>query len=541
MVIEKPYLAAGKDYYIQLRMTELAMCKDIRYIYYCEELFVVKHKSKHSCASAIFYNLGSGVVTENCKFHYMYNATIPPVILDGGREVLLANFYGQRSLKCASQNGGLAKPIPEHTYAVVQREFLCDCQLDLKHVSVLCRLNACSGSKPQNLVMKFVVNLAFWEMLKKRHAKLSEKVQPKVDFVEQTFDVRLFNDDKNPLNTATDMLHMINKMDKDGKKRDKKKAESDDLSDEVEVKPLLPKFLANILVVVCSVLSTLATIVVILILVKYCKMSSILATLVIQSQLPPAAPAKLQLPGPVGIMAIACHTLIDGLQSTGMADNMPQNSLRGLHRAVDRCEQFMTLLNKIYNDTAQLPPMGMLMQVQEPSEIPEKTCGNQLFPWLSFLNIILVTIMLGHGLYRLCRPMTWYYGYEFKRCCSLYLFIYDGDNYTPIKVKTLRGHMNCYKIEDNRKDMILTLNKNWIFDTVSINWNGVRILEEDEPIPLPTSVPVLLKHKVKTRNILSQDYEIQYSIKQGTNWLNMTKHYRSARRGFVKRPVKVLK
>ena len=353
--------------------------------------------------------------------------------------------------------------------------------------------------------------------------------------MEQTFDVRLFDDDKNPLNTATDMLRMINKMDEDGKKHDKKKAESDDLSVEAEVKPLLQKFLANILIVVCSVLSTLATIVVILILVKYCKMSSILATLVIDSQLPSPVPATLQLPGPVGIMAIVCHTLIDGLRSTGMADDVLQNSLRGLSRAVDRCEKFMTLFTKIYNDTAQLRPMGMLMQVQEPSDIPEKNCGNQLFPWLSFLNIILATIMLGHGLYCLCRPLTWYYGYEFKRCCSLYLFEYDGDNYTPIKVKTLRGHMNCYKIEDNREDVILTLHKNWIFDTVSINWNGVRILEEDEPIPLPTSVPVLLKHKVKTRNILSQDYEIQYSIKQGTNWLNMTKHYRSARRGFVKK------
>ena len=167
VVIERPYIAMGKDYYIQLCMTELAMCKNIRYIYYYEELFVVKQKSKHSCASTTFYNLGPSVVTENCKFHYMYNTTVPPVILDGGKEVLLANFYGQRSLKCASQNGGLAKPIPAHTYAVVQREFLCDCQLDLEHTSVLCRLNACSGSKPQNLVMKFVVNLAFWEMLKK--------------------------------------------------------------------------------------------------------------------------------------------------------------------------------------------------------------------------------------------------------------------------------------------------------------------------------------------------------------------------------------
>ena len=54
VVIEKPYIAIGKHYYIQLRMTELVMCKNIRYIYYCEELFVVKHKSKHSCMSAIF-------------------------------------------------------------------------------------------------------------------------------------------------------------------------------------------------------------------------------------------------------------------------------------------------------------------------------------------------------------------------------------------------------------------------------------------------------------------------------------------------------
>ena len=43
--IHKPYIAAGDIYYIQLHMTELIMCTSIRYLYYCEELFVVKHKS----------------------------------------------------------------------------------------------------------------------------------------------------------------------------------------------------------------------------------------------------------------------------------------------------------------------------------------------------------------------------------------------------------------------------------------------------------------------------------------------------------------
>ena len=106
----------------------MLMCKSIGYVYYCEGLFVVKHKSKHSCASAIFYKLGPKQIIKNFGFDYMYNATVPPVILNGGRDVLLAKFYGPGSLKCLSINGGLAKPAPEHTYVVINREFLCDCQ-----------------------------------------------------------------------------------------------------------------------------------------------------------------------------------------------------------------------------------------------------------------------------------------------------------------------------------------------------------------------------------------------------------------------------
>ena len=44
--IQKSNVAAGMDYYILIRMTEMLVCKSIGYIYYCEELLVVKHKSK---------------------------------------------------------------------------------------------------------------------------------------------------------------------------------------------------------------------------------------------------------------------------------------------------------------------------------------------------------------------------------------------------------------------------------------------------------------------------------------------------------------
>ena len=64
----KLYLAINEDYYIQLRIQELSMCKQIRHTYYCEELFLIKHKTKHICESAIFYNLTADVVYSVCQF-----------------------------------------------------------------------------------------------------------------------------------------------------------------------------------------------------------------------------------------------------------------------------------------------------------------------------------------------------------------------------------------------------------------------------------------------------------------------------------------
>ena len=72
----KPYIAFNNDYYIQLHILVLCMCKQIWHSYYYEELFLVKHKSKHSCESAIYYNLSKEVINEYCSFKYFYNTTI---------------------------------------------------------------------------------------------------------------------------------------------------------------------------------------------------------------------------------------------------------------------------------------------------------------------------------------------------------------------------------------------------------------------------------------------------------------------------------
>ena len=63
--VDRPYIALNSETYITIRQKELRTCKRIGYEFYCEELFVVKHKSKYSSESAIYFDLKALKKTAN--------------------------------------------------------------------------------------------------------------------------------------------------------------------------------------------------------------------------------------------------------------------------------------------------------------------------------------------------------------------------------------------------------------------------------------------------------------------------------------------
>ena len=154
----KPYIAINKDYYIQLRIQELRMCKQIRHTYYCEELFLVKHKSKHICESAIFYKLSKEVVYSVCTFDYYYNTTVTPSVLDGGTHILLANMLSPKRLVC-SQDLHMAHPVSSYPYVLVNRSLLCNCHLESGLTYLLESVGSCSPKT--KFIMYFTINSAF--------------------------------------------------------------------------------------------------------------------------------------------------------------------------------------------------------------------------------------------------------------------------------------------------------------------------------------------------------------------------------------------
>ena len=451
--IEKPYIAVGTEYYIELRMTEMIMCRSIRFTYYCEELFVVKHKNAHGCSSAIFYDMGAKRVTEACEFKYMYNATVAPTILDGGKELLLANFHGPRSLKCDTKDGRLAKPMPEHTYAVVNREFLCDCQLDLEYASILKQISACGEKTHYDLTLRFTVNLAFWQMLKQYKPKLAKIVMPNMNRIEQTFPVKLFENVKGPLQIPTALTDIVKRLDDEGKK-----------SKQTETKntPIFSRYESNIMTIVSGGLASICAIVILIILVKQTRLQSLVSSLRLVSLIPPAKALYFtEMPKATNVPYF-------------LAKNVPNEKV---------------------------------------------VCSHPL------LTAVGSAIAIGGALYaayQVFRSLSWYRGYRNSRCCTMYFFLYHDDFYTPLKIKSLSGHIHMYKMENKLMPGQLTLQRNYLWDTVTIDWENVQILKHDEPVAMPVTVTVLLSHKIKTRNILNTEYEIQVTLKKGNDWINIT-------------------
>ena len=145
--VEKTYIALNEETYIILHVQELKMCKKIGYEYCCEELFVVKSKTKCSCASTIYFNLESDVIKANCEFLYYYNKTdIQPTILDGGFQIILANWPSYRKIMC-SHNNNIPINISGHPYILMNRSILCNCNVNVEINFLLESLAACKGSE----------------------------------------------------------------------------------------------------------------------------------------------------------------------------------------------------------------------------------------------------------------------------------------------------------------------------------------------------------------------------------------------------------
>ena len=104
--------------------------------------------------------MDTNIINENCNFRFYYNKTdIVPTVLDGGSEIILANWPNNKHIICATNND-ISVTIPSHTYVLVNRSVLCNCSIEADNHYLLELLAACNCTNSK-LTMYFMINTTF--------------------------------------------------------------------------------------------------------------------------------------------------------------------------------------------------------------------------------------------------------------------------------------------------------------------------------------------------------------------------------------------
>ena len=134
---------------------------------------------------------------------------------------------------------------------------------------------------------------------------------------------------------------------------------------------------------------------------------------------------------------------------------------------------------------------------------------------LTVLSMVIV-IFLHYRKSRLCK------GYRFLNAINIMLFISDIQNYVPIKLCKTAGSIHLFKIKGTLKSGDIKLNKNYLWDTLEINWNGVTVTFNGNKVELPKIVAIKIHDKIKIRRLMNrQPLNFHMMIRQGIAWFQL--------------------
>ena len=102
------------------------------------------------------------------------------------------------------------------------------------------------------------------------------------------------------------------------------------------------------------------------------------------------------------------------------------------------------------------------------------------------------------------------------------LFISDVQNYVPTKLSNTSGSIHLLKIKGTLKSGDIKLNRNYLWDTLEIDWNKVIITFNDNKIDFPKIVTNKLWDKIKVSRLMNREpLNLYVMIRQGITWYNL--------------------
>ena len=118
-------------------------------------------------------------------------------------------------------------------------------------------------------------------------------------------------------------------------------------------------------------------------------------------------------------------------------------------------------------------------------EINNYECGTLAYVGIILTILSMIIVIFQHyRKSRLCR------GYRFSNVMKIVLFISYVQNYIPIKLCKTSSSIHLFKIKGTLKSRDIKSNRNYLWDTLEINWNKITRTFNDNKIDLPKIVTI---------------------------------------------------
>ena len=128
---------------------------------------------------------------------------------------------------------------------------------------------------------------------------------------------------------------------------------------------------------------------------------------------------------------------------------------------------------------------------------------------------MMIVILLHYRKSKFCR------GYRFSNIVKIVFFISDVQHYISIKLCKTSGSPHLFKITGALNSEDIKLNRNYLWDTLEINWNKIKLSFNGNKIELPQLVMIKMQDKIRIRRMMSRNTQSSHiMIKQGITWYN---------------------
>ena len=164
----------------------------------------------------------------------------------------------------------------------------------------------------------------------------------------------------------------------------------------------------------------------------------------------------------------------------------------------------------------------VLHQVKEVgTEVTQKESNSECRT-LAYIGITLTILSLAMVTFLHYRKLKFCRGHTLSYAVKIMVFISDVHNFIHIKLCKTARSIHLFRITGTLKAENITLNKNYIWDALEIDWKEVTVTFNENKINLPRVVTIKLQDKIKVRCLMNRQLLLFHiMLKQGITWYTL--------------------